>query len=242
MILQSLKDSGVSISHLIRDPSHHTGTTVILVDSEGQNTMIPDFGANLHLSPKDIEGVDDVIEMADILLLQHEVPESVNLQAITIAERFSVPVILNPAPRIPSNLETLKKSYLITPNLVEAVALSELTGTIIPKNKSKIEKAESAASALLSAGIERIVVTLGVEGSLYCSPKDKSFFKAFKVSANDCTAAGDSFTASLAYCLAKGLSIEEAIQFASKAAAITVSRAGAQPSLPTLMEVINFKN
>ena len=130
--VQNLKGAGISTDLIVRDGENHTGTVVILVDSEGQNTAIPDYGANLHLSASDIESAADAIRSSDILLLQFEVPEEANRQALTIAEDGSVPVLLNPAPRVPASLELLKRSWLVTPNLAEASALSRLAGAFLP--------------------------------------------------------------------------------------------------------------
>ncbi|UCB47272.1 MAG: ribokinase [Spirochaetota bacterium] len=239
-VIKSLKNEGIKTKHLIHDPDHHTGIVVILVDSVGQNAMIPDYGANLKLTPEDINSAEEAIKNADIMLLQHEVEESVNLRALTLARQHSVPVVLNPAPRVPQTMDSLKRAYLITPNLVEVIALAELAGASISTEGSHIDQAEMAARTLLGIGIENIVVTLGSEGSLYISSEDKCYFKALEVIPIDCTAAGDSFTAALAYCIAKGQSIPGAIPFASSAAAITVTRPGAQPSLPTMNEIMDF--
>ncbi len=240
MVIRSLHEAGVSISHIVLDNNYHTGTVVILVDSEGQNAMIPDYGSNLCLCPEDIDEVTDLIRTTDLVLLQHEVPESANLKAISIAEESLVPVIINPAPILPSNIDSLKRSYLITPNLVEAEALARVTGASLSFGKTEVERAKEAASVLLRAGIGRIVVTIGDLGSIYVSSEMKMTFGAFHVSPVDATAAGDSFTAALSYGIASGKSIEDSILFASATAAITVSRAGAQPSLPTMEEVQNF--
>ena len=240
MVSQSLEEAGVSTDFLIRDKENHTGTVVVLVDSEGQNAMVPDYGANLHLCEEDIERAAEVIRGPDILLLQFEVPEAANRRAVAIAESASVPVIINPAPRTPSDLSILKRASIITPNLAEAVSLAGMTGADIPSNKWQENTARMAGNALLDSGLDNILITMGEAGCLFVSEKQSRSFESFRVKAVDATAAGDCFTASLAYCTAQGKSLDEAVTFASATSAITVSREGAQPSLPTLLEVIDF--
>ena len=240
---ESLKKAGVSISMIARDDSAHTGTVIILVDRDGQNAMIPDFGANMHLSESDIECATDLIRDSDMLLLQFEVPEAANQRALDIARDASVPVVLNPAPCLPSDLEMLKRASISTPNLVEAEALACLADGAEnghTDSNGVEDRARAAGRKLIEAGAGSIVITMGENGSLFVSEGETRPFGTYNVKAVDATAAGDSYTAALAYCMVNGNPIEEAVRFASAAAAITVSRQGAQPSLPTKKEVMEF--
>ncbi len=240
---RSLENAGVSLSKVVRDDSAHTGTVIILVDEDGQNAMVPDLGANMLLSESDIDHAADLIQDSDLLLLQFEVPEAANKRALDIARSASVPVVLNPAPYLPSDLEMLKRSWISTPNLVEAEALVRLAGGNEREHTGSegVEKrALSAGAKLLEAGTGNIIITMGDKGSLFVSRGETRHFGTYNVKAVDATAAGDSFTAALAYCLVNRNPIEDAVRFASAVAAITVSRRGAQPSLPTPEEVMEF--
>jgi len=240
---QSMEGAGVSLSKIVRDDSTHTGTVIILVDKDGENAMIPDFGANMLLSESDIDRAADLILDSDLLLLQFEVPEAANKRALDIARSASVPVVLNPAPYLSSDLEMLKRSWISTPNLVEAEALARLAGGTEPEhtNSDSVEKrARSAGAKLLEVGAENIVITMGDNGSLFVSSGETRHFGTYQVKAVDATAAGDSFTAAFAYCMVTENPIEDAVRFASAAAAITVSRRGAQTSIPTQEEVMEF--
>jgi len=240
ILLQNLEDAGVSVSNIVRDPEYHTGTVSILVDAQGENTMLADYGSNLQLCPDDIEKAADSIRKADLVLLQCEVPESPNLCALSIAKDGGIPVIINPASIIPSSLDMLKGTYLITPNLGEVEALAGLTGKSPSSETDPFRKAEEAAQSLIDAGIDRIVVTLGSRGSVCVSPEMKKHFGTFPTTQVDATGAGDAFTAAIAYGVAIGQSIEDSIGLASATAAIAVSRLGAQPSFPTIEEIQAF--
>ena len=239
ILLENLKNEGVSVANTVRDPKYHTGTVSILINAQGDNAMIADYGSNLQLCPDDIEKTTDSIRQADLVLLQCEVPESVNFCALTLAKDAGVPVVMNPASIIPSHLDMLKETYLITPNLGEVEALARLTGKSPSPETDPSRKAEASAQCLLEAGIERIIVTLGSRGSVYAVSGIKKRFGSFPSTQVDVTGAGDCFTAAVAYGIATGRSIEKAVSLAS-AAALAVSRLGAQPSFPTIKEVQAF--
>jgi ribokinase len=239
-LLLSLRKSGVNISHVARDPKASTGITLILVDRQGENTMVPDYGANMQLCSEDLEQAAASIRKADLLLLQFEVPEDANLHAVLIAEKYGVPVIINPAPMLPTNLDILKRSYMITPNLVEAEALAGLEGYAADTAGSKYGRAHGAAMYLKQTGVERIVVTLGNSGSLILSEEEEKTFGAYKAEQIDATGAGDAFTAALAFGIASASSVEDSVLLASATAALSVSRMGAQSSFPSSAEVQNF--
>ena len=240
ILLENLRNEGVSISNTVRDAAYHTGTVSILVNAQGDTAMVADYGSNLRLCPSDIEKASDSIRKADLMLLQCEVPEAANLCALAIAKDAGIPVIINPASILPSSLDLLQGAYLITPNLGEAEGLVGLTGKRLYSATNPFRKAEEVAQSLIDAGIERIIVTLGSKGSVYVAPGIKKDFGTFPTTQVDVTGAGDAFTAAIAYGIATGQSIEDAIILASATAAISVSRLGAQPSFPPLKEVQAF--
>ncbi len=239
-LLMSLQKSGVNISHVVRDQTASTGTTLILVDRQGENTMVPDYGANMQLCSEDLDRAASSIGKADLILLQFEVPEEVNLHAISIAEKYGVPVVINPAPTLPSSLDVLKRSNMITPNLVEAEALAGLDGYAADPEDSKLKRAIRAAEFLSNTGVEKIVVTLGNSGSLFHSEKEHKTFGTFRTEQIDATGAGDAFTAALVFGIASARSVEESVVLASATAALSISRMGAQSSYPYMAEVRNF--
>ncbi|MBD3308350.1 ribokinase [candidate division KSB3 bacterium] len=241
ILRQNLEHEGVLTTHLIADHEVHTGTVSILINAQGDNAMVADYGSNLRLCPEDIDNIADVIRQADLVLLQCEVPEPPNIRASALAQDAGVPVIMNPASIVPSNLEMLRGISLITPNLGEAEALAALAGTQFPAAMNPVEKAEQAARVLRdAAGIERIIVTLGSQGAVYVDAQGSQAFEAFPITQVDVTGAGDCFTATIAYGMATGYPRDEAVTFASAAAALAVSRLGAQPSFPTSKEVQAF--
>jgi ribokinase len=241
-LLLSLRKSGVNISPVVRDPTASTGTTLILVDRQGENTMVPDYGANLQLCSEDIKRAASSIRKADLVLLQFEVPEEVNLHAVSIAEKYHVPVVINPAPTLPSSVDILKRSYMITPNLVEAEALAGLEGYAADSVDSKYGRALGAAVFLNHAGVERLVITLGNSGSLFLSEEGEKTFGIYRTEQIDATGAGDAFTAALVFGIASARSVEDSVLLASATAALSVSRMGAQSSFPSMAEVQNFIN
>ena len=222
-----LKRDGI-VTRLVVDKKEASGTALILVDSKGQNVISVALGANGTLSPKDVAPFRKDIEGAAALVMQLETPLKTVEWAAKVAHDAGVPVILNPAPaqKLPKSLYPLVD--WITPNETEAELL---TGV-------KIVDAASAAKAvgvLKKRGVGHVVITMGSKGA-YCGDCGK-VYPCRKVKAVDCVAAGDTFNGAFAVALAEGKSCADAIAFAQKASAISVTRPGAQSSVPFRKEI-----
>jgi ribokinase len=212
-----------------------SGVALIVVDDNSQNTIVIVAGANGALTPALIGCFDAVLQAADVIICQLEVPDVTVGHALKRARELGKVVILNPAPAsqpLPADWYA-NIDYLI-PNESEASALS---GLAVESRQS----AEAAATRLIEMGAGKVIITLGAEGSLFADGKSCAHFPAPAVKAIDTTAAGDTFVGGFAAALAGGQSEAEAIRFGQIAAALSVTRAGAQPSIPTLSDVQAFK-
>lgn len=214
---------------LIVDRREPSGTALILVDAKGQNVISVALGANGTLSPKDVAKFRKSIENAAALLMQLETPMETVVAAAKWAHAKGVPVILNPAPAAKLPGELYKCLDWITPNETEAELL---TGVKVTDAKS----AQKAVDVLQKRGVGHVVVTMGSKGA-YCG-NCRKLYPCRKVKAVDCVAAGDTFNGAFVVALAEGKCCKEAIAFAQKASAISVTRPGAQSSVPFRKEVI----
>lgn len=212
-----------------------SGVALIVVDDNSQNAIVIVAGANGALTPKVIDRFDAVLQAADVIICQLEVPDATVGHALKRGRELGKTVILNPAPAsrpLPADWYA-SIDYLI-PNESEASALSGLP-------VDSLASAETAASRLIAMGAGKVIITLGAQGSLFANGKGFEHFPAPKVKAVDTTAAGDTFVGGFAAALAAGKSEADAIRFGQVAAALSVTRAGAQPSIPTLSDVQAFK-
>lgn len=224
---------GIDTSTILRDSDAPSGVALITVDGAGENSIVVAGGANNKLTVADVDSMRGHIESAEYLLMQLEVPMPVIEHAAAIAFDAGVKVILNPAPAAKLSDGLLSKCYMLTPNETEC-------GIIAGVPVGTCEQAEAAAEMLIAKGVQNVIVTLGSKGSLYKSATERVLIPAHRVKAVDTTAAGDTYNGALCVALSEGRSICEAAAFATKASAISVTRAGAQPSLPTRDEVENF--
>lgn len=230
--VSSYQRFGIDTSYIVRKDAP-SGVALIMVDSAGQNSISVALGANNSLSTEDIRGVLEQVEKDDIVLLQLEVPMATVDAAVDIAAAKGARVVLNPAPAAMVSEQTLSKLYLITPNQTEA---QTLTGIEVKDEAT----ASLAAQVLCSRGVGRVVITMGSLGAYLYEEGRGEIIEARKVAAVDTTAAGDVYNGALCAALAEGKSLREALAFATKASAISVTRVGAQPSVPTREEVDNF--
>ncbi len=231
--ISNYREDGIDSRAIKTDPEHATGTALILIDKDGENSISVAPGANNSLSKTDLEKASAVIQGASVLLVQLEIPIETVEAAVQMANSFDVKVVLNPAPARHLSDQLLKQISIITPNESEA---EHLTG--IPINN--FEDAKKAARILLKKGVETVLITLGKKGTLLTTHNTSELIPAFEVDTVDTTAAGDVFNGALATAISEGMSLKEAIRFANAAAAISVTRLGAQPSAPKREEIENF--
>jgi ribokinase len=212
-----------------------SGVALIVVDDNSQNAIVIVAGANGAMTPAVIDRFDAVLQAADVIICQLEIPDATVGHALKRARALGKTVILNPAPAsrpLPADWYAAI-DYLI-PNESEAAALTGLS-------VDSLDSAEAAASRLMAMGAGKVIVTLGAQGSLFADGSRFEHFPAPTVKAVDTTAAGDTFVGGFAAALASGKTEAEAIRFGQVAAALSVTRAGAQPSIPTLSDVEGFK-
>jgi ribokinase len=225
-----LNDEGINTSYFSTDPDLPSGVALISVDEKGENCIVVASGANAAITPKDLEAVKPLIGKSSIVLLQLEIPIETVEYTATIASDRGVIIILNPAPAQTLSSSLLKKISIITPNETEAEILTGISIT-------NISTAEQAAMALKERGVQTVIITLGADGALVYHQNQFTKVDTVPVVAVDTTAAGDVFNGALAVSLADGNTVEDAARYACKAAAISVTRMGAQSSAPTKNEV-----
>lgn len=224
-----LKD-GIQADGITQVANMSTGTAMIFIAENGENTIGIAAGANAHLSPAELEKHYALFANAQYLLLQLETPTETVSNALQMAKRLSITTVLNPAPAATQELDYLKWVDIITPNETEAEAL---TGIEVKHE----EDAKLAAQWLHQQGIATVVITLGSKGAFISSAGFTGLIPALEVRAIDTVAAGDTFNGALVVGLSEGMSIAAAVGFANAASAITVTREGAQRAIPYRNEV-----
>ena len=226
------KIDNINTDHIFIDPDKPSGIAIIIVEeASGQNSIVVAGGANKSLSIDDIITAEKLISEADVVLIQLEIPLEVVEYSLKLAKKYGVRTILNPAPAQPLSDEILSLVDIITPNESETQILTGL-------NLVSDEEITIAAAKLLEKVNEAVMVTLGSQGVYFISKNgEKGFVQTTKVEAVDTTAAGDVFNGYLAAALSEGKSCLEAISIPNKAAAISVTRKGAQPSIPKIGEL-----
>jgi ribokinase len=226
---------GINTDFIFSDPKNPSGVALIMVDSHGENCIAVASGANGNLTPTDIEKAKAEIETADFVLMQLEIPIETVEYAAALAYKKGIPVILNPAPARTLSDKLLKCLYLVTPNETEAEILSGI-------KVFDWDSAKQAADVISAKGVDNVVITMGSMGA-YIKEKDHyHIVEATKVKAVDTTAAGDCFSGTLCVGLSEGKSILESVKAASKVSAITVTRMGAQSSIPYRNEMALLEN
>jgi ribokinase len=232
--IELFKKEGIDTSCIIKDEQYPSGVALITVDDDGENCIVVAPGANAALTPENINQVKEKIESASIILMQLETPIETVEYVATIARAKGIKVILNPAPAAELSDGLLEKISIITPNQKEA---EMLTGIKVNDKSS----AEKAAMFLHNKGIETVIITMGAMGAFVLHNNKYRMIPGHKVQVADTTAAGDVFNGALAVALSEGKDMEDAVAFACRASAISVTRLGAQASAPYRKEVESFQ-
>jgi len=229
--IAGFKKERINTDFVFVDDSSSTGTALIVVNKEGENSIVVAPGANARLLPRDIDKVHD-FEEAGIILIQLEIPMETISAVVKKALVNNQKVIINPAPAQKLADELLNGLFLITPNETEA---SLLTGISVEDD----DTAGEAARIFLKRGVKNVIITLGKKGAYFQNENVSLRINAPVVTAIDTTAAGDTFSGALAVALTEKMSWEEAIKFAVAAASISVTRLGAQASIPYRSEILS---
>jgi len=224
---------GINVDYITRDPGAPSGIALIFVAKDGENSIAVAGGANGRLSPASVKRAERAIVGANWVLIQLETPLE-TVQAVTeLAARAEVPVILNPAPARPLPDKLLERVAILTPNESEAELLTGIAVT-------DLATAQRAADVLRGRGVETVAITLGARGVFVASASTRELVLGFPVRAVDSTAAGDVFNGALVVALAESKPLLEAVRFANAAAAISVTRLGAQSSVPNRQAIERF--
>ncbi|MDX2185517.1 MAG: ribokinase [Opitutaceae bacterium] len=231
--LAGLRREGIDVSHVRRVKNKASGVALIFVSNEGENCIGVAGGANEALLPADVVRVRDVFTPGAWVVMQLETPLRTITRVAALAKKAGCKVILNPAPAATLPGKLLTNIDLLTPNEHEA---SVMTGHKVVDQKS----AKLAAEALHQRGVAGVIITLGARGAYVSVGEMRTLAPGFKVKPVDTTAAGDVFNGALAVRLSEGAALDDAIRFAHAAAAISVTRRGAQPSIPNRREITRF--
>ncbi|MGE7304863.1 ribokinase [Priestia megaterium] len=219
-ILENFKSNGVSVENVKPVTDSDSGTAHIIL-AEGDNSIVVVKGANDYITPDYVEKAKEKIKEADIVLIQQEIPEETVEYVAELCQELKVPLLLNPAPARPLKAEVIEQVSYITPNEHEAELLFE--------GKEKEE--------VLKQYPNKLFITEGKQGVRYFNGKKEVLVPSYQVETIDTTGAGDTFNAALAVALAEGMRFEKGIQFANRAASLSVTKFGAQGGMPTRKEV-----
>ncbi|MDD1513055.1 ribokinase [Priestia megaterium] len=219
-ILENFKSNGVSVKNVKPVTDSDSGTAHIIL-AEGDNSIVVVKGANDYITPDYVEKAKEKIKEADIVLIQQEIPEETVEYVAELCQELKVPLLLNPAPARPLKAEVIEQVSYITPNEHEAALLFE--------GKEKEE--------VLKQYPNKLFITEGKQGVRYFNGEKEVLVPSYQVETIDTTGAGDTFNAALAVALAEGMGFEKGIQFANRAASLSVTKFGAQGGMPTRKEV-----
>jgi len=223
--IQGFQQVGIHTAFVQIDGQNPSGVALIMVDGQGENCISVALGANAAMDNALIDAAQTAISEADYVLVQLEIPIGVVAYLIESAQREGTPVVLNPAPAQALPDEMLRALHIITPNETEAEIL---TGIKVYDQGT----ARQAAQLLRDKGVGTVIITLGAKGAYVLSDQLDETVPSLKVQAVDTTAAGDTFNGALVVALAEGMGLKEAVVFANKAAAASVTKMGAQASIP----------
>jgi ribokinase len=231
--LDALAADGIAVDGVRRMPGTRSGVALILVDELGENSIAVAPGANALLAPEQVAACAELLAPGDVLLTQLETPLDSVMAAVQAARAAAARVILNPAPARDLPDELLQLVSVLTPNKAEA---ARLAGAQMGEEC----KLDDVATALLRRGVGAVVITLGAAGSYVATTEHRETIPGHRVEARDTTGAGDVFNGALAVALAEQMSLGEAVRFANAAAAISVTRDGAQLAAPRRAEILRL--
>ena len=231
----SLSSAGVDVSAVHASRSQPTGAALIAVDAAGHNQIVVASGANIDLVPRDVESMRRVFRGCRIALFQLEIPLATVAAALRLAREEGLRTILDPAPAQALPLAMMQDIDILTPNEVEAFMLLGRA-----PERIALDDAPAIAAAVAELGARMVVLKLGDRGCFFHGAGEAYHVPGFAIEAVDSTAAGDTFNADAAIALAEGSPFSHALRFANAAAAISVTRSGAQASAPARTEVDRF--
>ena len=229
-IISNLESEGINVSHLYTTQKTSTGVALITTIPSGENSIIVNAGANGQLTADDVRDSEEVIAEAGTVLMQLETPVAALTEAAKLGKKHGAFTVLNPAPASPLSHELLENIDLLIPNETEA---SSISGVEIKDESTAME----AISAIQGMGVKNVIITVGSKGAIAKVDGKMIMVPAFKVKAIDTTAAGDTFCGALCVALSEGKDIEAAIRFGNKASSVSVTRKGAQLSIPQRKEL-----
>lgn len=231
--VEGFKKENINTEFVFTDYLNASGIALINVDKKGENCIAVASGANANLNKDDIDNARSVIEAADIILLQLEIPLATVEYVITIASRLNKIIILNPAPAAALSDVVYQNLSFITPNENEAHLLSGI-------KVNDVSSAQKSAQFFIDKGVQNAIITLGKEGALWCNKDGCQLISSPNVRVVDTTAAGDVFNGALAVAISEKKGIKEAVAFANYSAALSVTKLGAQASAPHRNKVETF--
>ena len=228
--VQQYREEGIDTQFIVSDPTLPSGVALITVDKTGENCIVVAMGANNSLVPADFSKAEDELKSAEVILMQLETPMATIEYTAKLANASGVKVILNPAPAQSLSDSLLSDLYMLILNETEAELISGI-------KVSNFDDARRSADAICKKGVKKVIITMGSQGALLKDECEQVEVSAHKVNAVDTTAAGDTFCGAIAVAIAEGKTLEEGLRFATKCSAVTVTKMGAQSSIPTRKEV-----
>jgi ribokinase len=233
--IAGFQNSGIDTRYVFRDPEAPSGVALILIGEKGENMIVVAPGANARLSVQDIHAAKEALLSADVLVVQLEVPlESIEV-ALSLARSEGIPTILNPAPAQKLEQSLLQNVTYLTPNETEAALLTDM-------QISDTGDGVRAGRTLLEMGVGHTIITMGNRGALRVDRVQEILIPTVSVNAVDTTAAGDAFNGALAYGVGTGMDLDRAIRFANCAGALSVTKMGAQPSMPAIEDLRQWRD